>query len=46
MHKAPANVEIQGIKPTGRLAADINQREQDILNSAGINALRLFPGHG
>ena len=46
MHKAPANVVIQGINLTGGLAADITKREQDMLNPAGINALRFFPGRG
>lgn len=44
--KAPANVVIQGINLTGGLAADITKREQDVLNPAGINALRFFPGRG
>jgi phage tail sheath protein FI len=46
VHKAPANVQIRGINLTGGLAADITKREQDILNPAGINALRFFPGRG
>jgi phage tail sheath protein FI len=46
VHKAPANVPIRGINLTGGLAADITKREQDILNPAGINALRFFPGRG
>ena len=46
VHKAPANVVIRGINLTGGLAADITKREQDILNPAGINALRFFPGRG
>jgi phage tail sheath protein FI len=44
VHKAPANVVIQGINLTGGLAADITKREQDVLNPVGINALRFFPG--
>ncbi|HJY74246.1 MAG TPA: phage tail sheath C-terminal domain-containing protein, partial [Streptosporangiaceae bacterium] len=46
VHKAPANTVIHGINLTGGLAADITKREQDILNPAGINALRFFPGRG
>ncbi|MEU4689783.1 phage tail sheath subtilisin-like domain-containing protein [Actinoplanes sp. NPDC023714] len=43
VHKAPANVTIEQI--TG-LADDITQREQDLLNPIGINALREFPQRG
>ena len=46
VHKAPANVVIQGINLTGGLAADVTKREQDVLNPVGINALRSFPGLG
>lgn len=46
VHKAPANVRISGINLSGGLAADVTKREQDILNPAGINALRFFPGRG
>jgi uncharacterized protein len=46
VHKAPANVVIQGINLVGGLAADITKREQDVLNPVGINALRFFPGLG
>jgi len=46
VHKAPANVVIQGINLSGGLAADITKREQDVLNPVGINALRFFPGLG
>jgi uncharacterized protein len=46
VHKAPANVVIQGINLVGGLAADITKREQDVLNPVGINALRFFPGRG
>jgi uncharacterized protein len=41
--KAPANVTVAGIF---KFAADINQREQDVLNPIGINALRFFPNRG
>jgi phage tail sheath protein FI len=43
VHKAPANEVVRGI--TG-FADDINQREQDILNPVGINALRVFQNRG
>jgi len=43
VHKAPANVVIQQIVG---LDDDINQREQDVLNPVGINALRSFPNRG
>jgi phage tail sheath protein FI len=43
VHKAPANVVVQQIVD---LDDDINQREQDILNPVGINALRQFPNRG
>ena len=46
VHKAPANVVIQGINLVGGLAADVTKREQDVLNPVGINALRSFPGLG
>jgi phage tail sheath protein FI len=43
VHKAPANEVISAIT---RIAQDVNQREQDMLNPSGINALRFFPGRG
>jgi phage tail sheath protein FI len=43
VHKAPANEVIGAIT---RIAQDVNQREQDMLNPKGINALRFFPGRG
>ena len=43
VHKAPANVELLGIR---RFADDINQREQDLLNPIGINAMRTFVNRG
>jgi phage tail sheath protein FI len=43
VHKAPANEVIGGIT---RISQDVNQREQDMLNPKGINALRFFPGRG
>jgi phage tail sheath protein FI len=46
VHKAPANVVINGIKLTDGLAADITKRHQDLLNPKGINALRFFPNFG
>src|SRR5262249_9076707 len=44
VHKAPANEVIRGINllPRKGLAADINKREQDVLNPIAINALRFF----
>jgi uncharacterized protein len=43
VHKAPANETISVIS---KIAQDVNQREQDLLNPIGINALRFFPGRG
>jgi hypothetical protein len=43
VHKAPANEVIGAIT---RISQDVNQREQDMLNPKGINALRFFPGRG
>jgi phage tail sheath protein FI len=43
VHKAPANEVLGGIT---RISDDVNQREQDMLNPKGINALRFFPGRG
>jgi len=43
VHKAPANEVIGSIT---RISQDVNQREQDMLNPKGINALRFFPGRG
>ena len=43
VHKAPANEVLGGIT---KIADDVNQREQDMLNPKGINALRFFPGRG
>jgi len=44
VHKAPANVVIRG--EVTALDDDINEREQDLLNPVGINALRAFPFRG
>lgn len=41
--KAPANEEILGLI---RLENNINKARQDVLNPAGINALRFFEGRG
>jgi uncharacterized protein len=41
--KAPANVVIQNI---GGFSRDIPTAEQDLLNPAGVNVLRNFPGLG
>jgi phage tail sheath protein FI len=43
VHKAPANETISLISA---IAQDVNQREQDLLNPIGINALRFFPQRG
>lgn len=43
VHKAPANEVIRGIT---RIAQDVTQFEQDMLNPNNINALRFFPGRG
>jgi phage tail sheath protein FI len=50
--KAPANVVVSGIVLAATppqhagFAQDISQREQDVLNPIGINALRYFPNRG
>ncbi len=41
--KAPANVPVAGIV---QFAANVVQREQDVLNPIGINALRFFTNRG
>ena len=43
VYKAPANETVNVING---FAQDINQREQDVLNPIGINALRFFPNRG
>lgn len=43
VHKAPANVVVQGI--TG-LETQITKRNQDLLNPKGVNCIRAFPGRG
>lgn len=43
VHKAPANEVIRGA--TG-LAFNVTKGEQDLLNPAGINCVRAFPGMG
>ena len=43
VHKAPANVVIQQITA---FDDDVNEREQDLLNPVGVNALRAFPFRG
>jgi phage tail sheath protein FI len=43
VHKAPANEEIRGVN---KLARDVSNTEQELLNREGINALRFFPGRG
>jgi uncharacterized protein len=43
VHKAPANEVVRGIT---KIAQDVTQREQDMLNPNGINALRAFTDRG
>ncbi len=43
VHKAPANEVIRGAVA---LDLQITKAEQDLLNPAGINCLRAFPGRG
>ena len=43
VYKAPANETVNVING---FAQDVNQREQDVLNPIGINALRFFPNRG
>lgn len=43
VHKAPANVVLQGITD---LQYQITKSEQDLLNPKGVNCLRTFPGRG
>jgi len=43
VHKAPANEKVSGVVD---LKYQLNKGEQDILNPAGINLIRVFPGRG
>jgi phage tail sheath protein FI len=43
VHKAPANEGINGISD---LTRRISRGEQEVLNPAGINCIRYFPGEG
>ncbi|HEX2644831.1 MAG TPA: phage tail sheath subtilisin-like domain-containing protein [Thermoanaerobaculia bacterium] len=43
VHKAPANERLEGVVD---LAVNLIDEEQGLLNDAGINALRAFPGRG
>jgi hypothetical protein len=43
VHKAPANEDIRGVT---RFERNLINSEQDLLNPAGINCLRAFPGRG
>jgi len=43
VHKAPANEEVLGVVD---LAVNLTDAGQALLNPAGINALRAFPGRG
>ena len=43
VHKAPANEEMLGVRD---VVVRIEDNQQDILNPAGVNCLRSFPGRG
>ncbi|AHE97426.1 phage tail sheath family protein [Thioalkalivibrio paradoxus] len=43
VHKAPANEPVIGAL---RFAQEVNRFQQELLNPAGINCLRSFPGRG
>jgi phage tail sheath protein FI len=43
VHKAPANEEMIGVRD---IVINVSDNEQDILNPAGVNCLRGFPGRG
>jgi phage tail sheath protein FI len=43
VHKAPANEEMIGVRD---IVINVSDNEQDILNPAGVNCLRSFPGRG
>jgi phage tail sheath protein FI len=43
VHKAPANEIVRGALG---LAVQVTKEEQDILNPAGVNCIRAFPGRG
>lgn len=43
VHKAPANVAVFGAL---RFQQEINKFQQELLNPAGVNCLRSFPGRG
>jgi len=43
VHKAPANEIVRGALGLG---VQVTKEEQDILNPAGINCIRAFPGRG
>jgi uncharacterized protein len=43
VHKAPANEIVRGAV---KLEANITRNEHDLLNPAGINCIRSFPGRG
>jgi phage tail sheath protein FI len=43
VHKAPANEDISGVID---VAVNVTKGEQDLLNPAGINCIRKFPGRG
>ncbi|MBN2440640.1 MAG: phage tail sheath family protein [Spirochaetales bacterium] len=43
VHKAPANENMKGVRDT---LVNITDHEQEILNPAGVNCIREFPGKG
>jgi hypothetical protein len=43
VHKAPANEIVRGAL---RFEAQVNMAQQEVLNPAGVNVLRSFPGRG
>ena len=43
VHKAPANEVLEGVLD---LEINLTNAEQDVLNPAGVNCLRAFPGRG
>lgn len=43
VHKAPANEVVRGAL---RFEAQVNMAQQEVLNPAGVNVLRSFPGRG
>ncbi|MFE2216575.1 phage tail sheath C-terminal domain-containing protein [Streptomyces canus] len=46
VHKAPANVRVNGVRLRDSFTADVTKRHQDLLNPQAINVLRSFPSLG